>query len=178
MSYKDFKKNKGFTLIETVGAISILLIGIVGTYTMVRQSLSASIFSRSHFIASYLGQEGMAIVRNIRDTNWLNNRSYDTGLDDGDYEADYRNTSLGDQLACSPDCTYSDPSLSFLKLDNGFYDYNSGTSTIFKRKISIDHVYDADNNPCLRVTITVYWKNRGAKIHQISVQEYLYDWYY
>ncbi|NIA04258.1 MAG: hypothetical protein GWP09_02805 [Nitrospiraceae bacterium] len=173
-----YKKYNGFTLIETIGAISILLIGIIGTYAMVRQSLSSSIFSRSHLIASYLGQEGVAIVRNIRDTNWLQGNNYDDGLADGDYEADYTNSSLGSSLACSPICTYTDPSLSFLKLDNGFYDYNSGTQTIFKRKISLEHIYDADSNPCLKVTITVYWKNRGERVHQISVQENLYDWYY
>ena len=177
MFYKKY--NKGFTLIETIGAISILLVGIVGTYAMVRQSLSSSIFSRSHLIASYLGQEGIAIVRNIRDTNWLQGNDYDDGLDDGDYEADYTDNSLNGTLACSPSCNYSAPSLSFFKLDdNGFNNYNNGTETIFKRKISLEHIYDDDSNSCLKVTVTVYWKNRGEKVHQISVQENLYDWYY
>ena len=173
------KKNEGFTLIETLGAISVLLIGIVGTYAMVRQSFSSSIFSRSHLVASYLGQEGMAIARNIRDTNWLQGNDYDKGLDDGDYEADYQDTSLGGALACSPNCKYTDSALHFLKLDgSGYYNYETGTNTIFKRKISIEHIHDSDNNPCLEVTATVYWKNGGGKIHQIQVQEYLYDWYY
>jgi len=178
------KYNRGFTLLETIGAISILLVGIGGTYAMVRQSLSSSIFSRSHLIASYLGQEGVAIVRNIRDTNWLqgnNNyiKSLYKGDYDGDYELDYIDNSLGNSLGCSPNCTYDD--LHFLQLDSdGFYNYKNGTPTIFKRKISIQHkdICDADNNSCLQVTVTVYWKNRGEKIHQISVEEDLYDWYY
>ena len=169
MFYKKY--NKGFTLIETLGAISILLIGIIGTYASIRRSLSSSNFSRSHLVASYLGQEGIAIVRNIRDTNWLQGRSYNDGLANGDYEANYTNTSLN-PLSCSPDCTYAD--LRFPKLDsNGSYGYNdSGTSTIFKRKISLE------NSSYLEVTVTVYWKNEGEKVHQTSVQENLYDWYY
>jgi hypothetical protein len=36
--------------------------------------------NQSKLIAYYLGQEGIENIRNIRDTNWLNDRAWDQGI--------------------------------------------------------------------------------------------------
>jgi hypothetical protein len=58
----------------------------------------------------------------------------------------------------------------FLLIDGGFYNYTSGTSTPFRRKITISDKTDDQ----MKVTVTVSWEAKGE--HQISVQEILYNW--
>ena len=59
MKNKNFidKYKKGFSLIETMVAIAILLIAIVGPMTLASNSLVASAIAKDQFIASFLAQE-------------------------------------------------------------------------------------------------------------------------
>lgn len=65
------KKNKGFTLVETLVAIAILSISILGTFTAVQKGLQSSSFSKDQITAFYLVQEAMEYIRNVRDKNAL-----------------------------------------------------------------------------------------------------------
>jgi len=76
----DFKK--GFTLIETFVAITILIISIVGPLTLVMKSLSISKTTKAQITAMYLAQDGMEYVRNIRDENILTGNNWLLGLGD------------------------------------------------------------------------------------------------
>ena len=60
---------KGFTLVETLVAISILMIAIVGPMTIAQNGLSSSIYAREQFIAQFLAQDALEYVRNVRDNN-------------------------------------------------------------------------------------------------------------
>ena len=72
-----FTKNKahihgssaGFTLIETLVAVAILMIAIAGPLTVAEKSLSASIYARDQLIGSYLAQDAMEYIKNTVDTN-------------------------------------------------------------------------------------------------------------
>ena len=59
-------KDKGFTIIESLVAISILVVVITGTLTAIQTGLSSYIFSKDQIIAFYLAQEGFEQIRNIR----------------------------------------------------------------------------------------------------------------
>ncbi len=62
---------QGFTLVETLVAIAIMMIAIAGPlYTADRAILAAEI-SRDQLIASYLAQEGIEYVRMMRDNAFL-----------------------------------------------------------------------------------------------------------
>lgn len=65
------KTSSGFTLVETLVAIAILMIAIAGPLTVAEKGLSASIYARNQLMASYLAQEGIEYMRNIVDTNQL-----------------------------------------------------------------------------------------------------------
>jgi len=65
-------KNAGFTLVETLVAIAILMIAIAGPLTVAEKGLSAAIYARDKLIGSYLAQDGMEAIKNIVDTDQLN----------------------------------------------------------------------------------------------------------
>jgi len=64
-----FFKNKGFTIIETLVAVALLMIAIAGPMVVASQALTAAVTSRNGFIAANLAQEGMEYIKNIKDTN-------------------------------------------------------------------------------------------------------------
>ncbi len=61
----------GFTLIEALVAITILLLAIAGPMTIASQGLKLSTDAREQMTAFYIAQEGVELVRAIRDTNAL-----------------------------------------------------------------------------------------------------------
>ena len=62
-------KTKGFSLIETIVAISVLTLAVVGPMTLSAQSIRASRDARLELTATHLAEEGMEVVHNIRDNN-------------------------------------------------------------------------------------------------------------
>jgi len=165
----------GFTVVEVLVAIFVIIVGITEIISLLQQTISTTSLSASKLIANYLGQEGIEIVRNIRDNNWLEGRSvavnWDEGIDPGDYEADYDDQSLSNYTATN------------LTIDaSGFYSYHPGSPTNFKRKITISNKEDFDNPPDgivdkFSVTVWVSWQYQG-KEYSITAQEDLYRWRY
>ncbi len=69
---KFFKqKNKAFTLIETLVAISIFTMSILGLMSVLASSISNTNYAKQKMAATYLAQEGIEYARNMRDTNVL-----------------------------------------------------------------------------------------------------------
>ena len=155
-----FKKSGGgFTLIEIIVAISIFLIGIVGVYAVVPRIIAIGQINVDRFVASQLGREGIEIVRNIRDANWLVRDDFDEGLTNGFWRVQYNKDFLL-SLSDNP----------FLRISSqGFYDYDSETETKFKRKVTLSHPA-ADS---LGVKIEISWPGRGSPFH---LEEILYNW--
>lgn len=181
------KSGAGFTLLEVIVAIFVLTVGIGGSFALMQQTLFAVTMAQSRIIAAYLAQEGIEIVRNIRDNNWLEQReSFDVpplplwneGLNncsspssccEADNETD--TPLLYTPLTTIVGCVFDD--LSYLNIDsNGFYSYSSGEQTKFKRKIFIELI-NADK---MKVVVIVEWQDRG-KSHQIEVVEHITNWY-
>src|SRR4030042_2798206 len=172
----NVKTKKGFTILEVMIAIFLIIIGIAGVFTLMTKILGQMAVSSSQLTAAYLTQEGIEIVRNIRDTNWLEQIDHDNDWNEG-----LTDCSTG----CTADYTYTaseDPNLSailaanFLKIDaNGFYNYTSGTDTKFKRKVTIV----LDNPNCgagtLKVKVETTWSEKG-KDYSYLAQECLYNW--
>jgi len=154
---------KSFTIIEALVAITIFTLGIIFLGVAISQNYSLAGQATERFVAIYLAQEGLEIVKNLRNENWLNQRTWNYNLNQGDYEADYNDNSLSN---------YSNRNLR-IDTSTGFYNYDTGTPTPFKRKISIS--YPAQDQ--IKVTVTVYWPKKGSGgQEQVSVAEILYNW--
>jgi len=171
---------------EAIVAIFVITTGIVGVLSLFTQTISSATFSKDKLIAAYLAQEGIEIVRNIRDTNWLEQYTESTnpwneGLTgcSGNCEADYFCTTVEDPDPTNPPfhrCLDSYDSGHFLKINtNDLYNYATGTDTKFKRKITITPTNDLEGNPILNVSILVEWQERG-RTHSVTVKENLYNW--
>jgi hypothetical protein len=176
---KLFPSSKSFTLLEVILAITVLTLAVGASFVLISQTLASVSVAQSKLIASYLAQEGIEVAKNIRDNNWLKFQSWDQSLGGVDYEADYDDFNLTE---CPYPCDYDhDYNLHFLKIsEQGFYNYDSGNPTIFKRKIVISDKVDLDDPPDdepdkLKVSVEVLWKEKG-KNQSITAQEYLYNW--
>ena len=173
----NFKKNKnkGFTFIELMIVIFIMTVGITAIYASITRIISSTTYSTLNLTANYLAQEGIEIVKSIRDSNFIDTTtsgSWKKGLSEGNYEADYNDYSL------SP---LQDNEGRFLKVDEeGFFSYTDDTNfpvSPFKRKITITEISENPNNEnVLNVSVTVYWTEKG-KTNETTVSENLYNLY-
>jgi len=78
------KKEKAFTFIELLAAIIVLAIGVLSVIAVSAKSYAAISLQKNKLIAANLAREGIELVKNVRNENWLykNSSSYCTP-DDG-----------------------------------------------------------------------------------------------
>jgi len=161
---RKISNNLGVSLIEVIAAIMIIAIGMVGVLSLVIQNVQAQYIDKNVLIASGLAQEGLELVRNLRDKNWLVTpaRAWDYNLSARNYKVDY---SAG--LAAVNNITEAR-----LYLDsNGFYTtVVTATPTNFYRLIEI-----INNSDYLDVKCLIRWA-AGDKNHDYTVETYLYNW--
>lgn len=162
---------KGFTLVETLVAVTILVIAVVGPLYAVHRSLVASYTARDSLTAVALAQEGLEYVRSVRDSNYLT-----TGQSNWLYGLSYCQTANGCAIdpsasAASQTQPYS-ASTAVLRLDASYrYRLNSGTVTRFTRRVVITTVSVTE----VEVTTTVFWSTLRIP-YTVTVTEHLYNW--
>jgi prepilin-type N-terminal cleavage/methylation domain-containing protein len=184
---------KGFTLVETLVAISILLIAIAGPLTIAAKGLSTSFYARDQVTAFYLAQEGIEYIRNIRDTYGIDSAVDSTGWFDGGISPGVMDACRTDRGAtfCRIDvttgvisaCAASESNDSEgtkckpLELTNtgvGVYGYSGGTPSIYTRDISISPVAGA-NGDAFRISVTVSWRSPLPN-HKFTLVEDIMNW--
>ncbi len=158
-----FKNNfkKGFTIIELTIVVFILAVGIVGIMGLVSRIFNYTNLISSKLIAAYLSQEGIEIVRNIRDSNWIEEDTWDSGLTTGTFEADH------DDFWLSPWGAGR-----YLYFGNNLYSYDSGIQTNFKRQIRLDKDISGDS---IEVCSSVMWQ-QNARNYEVEACEEIYNW--
>jgi len=67
------KRKYGFTLIEVIVAVFVVALIVVGVFSLVQSTIVYRSFAVSQLQAAYLAQEGIELVRNRRDANWIRN---------------------------------------------------------------------------------------------------------
>jgi len=68
-------KKCGFTLLETLAAVSVLTFAIVGPLTLAYYSIRSSSVSQNQLTAFYLAQEAIEYIKNLRDNNALTGKA-------------------------------------------------------------------------------------------------------
>ena len=154
----------GFTLVETLVAVSILMMSVTGPLYYASESLKAATYARDQITAFYLAQDAFEQIRKIRDDNiygagaWSENL---TGCED-------------------VSCRVTDANGNLYKIDSGtdyflyksttgFYSHKSSdTKTLFERKVTISP-NDSLQTPAvwtdateMKVTVTIIWNSRGV----------------
>jgi hypothetical protein len=67
------KNKKAFSLLESILSVFLVSMGLVVSIKLLTLGVSQSMKNRDQFTASLLAQEGVELVRNIRDNNWVDN---------------------------------------------------------------------------------------------------------
>jgi prepilin-type N-terminal cleavage/methylation domain-containing protein len=197
--YKNKKaKSAGFTIIETLVALTIFSIAITGVITVAARGGINTNIAKNRLTATYLADEGVELMRAMRDTRvlqqgtpasftggWLQFVTTSTADCTVAFPCDIDGANI---LALTPfpqfgnfrypcSTTFTGISGSYCPL---FYDpvtgfYNnlaSGTPTAFSRSLVVTPIgFDE-----VQVTSTVVWRE-GQTMKSLSQTENMFDWY-
>lgn len=148
---------------EALVALTVILVGMLGVFALISQSLGLTRVVADRYVASNLAAEGVEIVKNIIDTNYLRNQPWNTGLAPGDYEVDYQDSSLGPNL---------NRNLNF-DSNTGLYSYRAGQPSRFQREIKISWSSDGQQ---VQVNSIVRWITRGGGNFDVNVEDHFFNW--
>jgi hypothetical protein len=173
-------KNSGQVLIESLIAISLGMVGLLGILSLVSRSLYLQNDLQMQFSANYLAAEGIEMVRSMID---------ETYEQDGDGEYLQPNpwgeaTAIfanGGRYEISSDGVLTEVSgtspgvLNLLGIKDGIYGYFEAgegvVDTMFKREVEID----SSDEVKISVISKVYWNSRGEQ-KSIFLQDIFYNW--
>jgi prepilin-type N-terminal cleavage/methylation domain-containing protein len=190
------QKNKGFTLVETLVAIGVLVVAVTGTLTAVQSGLRDSTIAKDEVVAFWLAQEGMEYIKNIRDQNILfslnevsngrDARHWLFGISELPTDKCWFGGSGTAQKTCSIDstvggvtgitnCSGGAGTCEFVRQDSatGRYGYNSSwPATYFKREIQLIPIAGVTDE--IIISETISWTNRGTP-HTFTVTESFFN---
>lgn len=178
MRKKTFQR--AFTLIEVIVALFVVSMGTAGVFTLMEQIGYFTSQTSFRVRAMYLAQEGVELVRNVRDTNYAKayqgeNVSWLDGLGtcETECQTDYDMNCDG---AGTQFCAYDGSILK--RSSSGYYNYQEGTSAGFKRKITVTPRTGPGGEEMADIIVDVYWIREGQDDDRfrVQVQETMYNW--
>ncbi len=189
MKSKNDTRN-GFTLVETMVAISLLTVAIVAPMALTAQSLGSAYYARDQVTAYYLAQEAIESVRAIRDGQILciakndcpagNNNLFGAIPNNTPFRIDVRTGAIH---ACN-----ADPGGNCIPLqtDGTLYGYQDGgpgtwTNTNFTRTaiacyVQSDGTCTGTPTDEMQVRVTVSWQTEGIQARTFTISSDLYRW--
>ncbi len=172
------QRQSGFTLIEVLIAIFILITAVVVPLTIGSKAFTYSHFVRDQSVASYLAQEAMEYIRLQRDDAFVD---YSIGPSSPWENFKGSVSSCGSSGGCIVDvyekeitaCGSVCPPI-FLQAD-GQYLYSPVSSKSFVRTVKVTFsgsgVFER-----ARVEVNVSWNTNGVDTREFSVINYLTSW--
>lgn len=191
--YVPKNNQEGFTLVETLVAITILLLVIVGPMTISTSTARTTSFASEQITAFFLAQEGVEIVQRARDGEVLGAGSFSEGWDNfadtsGTYEDCYEasgcglslNTNLEGSIRGPVICSGDDCLLYFHGYESADrrdrYTHESSSlasTTPYTRVIKLEKSGDE-----VRATSRVTWRSGLLREQQeVMVETYLFNIY-
>lgn len=183
------KKNRAFTLVETLVAISIFTVSLIGIMSVLASGISNTSYAKQKMVASYLAQEGIEYIRNMRDTyvlypanggwggggsftNRLGNCNVGTGCG---INNSLSKTDANFTFTCNP----SSKCILYIKDGNYSTDHSIGADSGFTRIIWMTK---ADGSPCgcssvdeVKIFSKVEW-TQGSGTKSVTFSENLFNW--
>ncbi len=167
MITKRCKENLGFSILEVIIAIAIIMIGMTGVLSLVIQNGQVQTVNRDNLIASHLAQEGIELYRNLRDEEWLVPGTWDPSSD-----VKIRLYFDGSVINVVTGLTGIDDNNAKLMIDGqGFYSHAGTEYSGFRRIVDVD-IISAEET---KVTSIVAWEIRG-KEYQYSIDTIFFNW--
>jgi Tfp pilus assembly protein PilV len=188
----------GFTVVETLMAVAVLLLAITAPMTLAERSLASADAARREVTAFYLAQEGMEFIRNYKDSNalqtggrsWLNGLAECAGTPGGTNKAneqrgcgiDTTENAARNIETCSDvrnnDCAiYQNTNRGDIDL-YGLFGMDRSSSdwvvTDYTRRIFVDEI---TRNKEARITAIVTW-NEGVGARNVRVDSTIFNWYW
>lgn len=163
------KNESGFSILEVIIALYIIIMGFASVLSLVSFNAQNASVGSSKLIAVNLAQEGIEIVKNIRDLNYTDS-SWDawySSIGDHVFGTEYDYIAQFTDLSLRP---FADIPLKYDSL-NGFYHYDLGADSIFKRKITLSKLSDNE----IKVVSLVTWIERGSS-YSLKAEDHLWNW--
>ena len=166
-------KTKGFTLVETLIAISILVLAVTGAFSAAHSGMTSALYSKDQITAFYLAQEGIEQIRNLRDQNSLTSSNWMNGIANPGNPCEIGFTCYVDALSDTTPLIRCSGTCPNLRMNtNGFYSYDSGTDTRFRREVRITTI----NGNEVVVESTVFWSKGLLVDRSFTAREHLFNW--
>jgi hypothetical protein len=166
---------------ETLVAVTILVIGVLGPLAMAARGISDGRFAQNQLVANMLAQEAMETIINYRNGNILDgNPAFNLISGDGALStvttasingADDTVNLNGCTTDLEVDGDTSEPDGCLLVYDGGLGYYKNETSGNgqFARRIVLAKISDDE----LKVAVKITWKNKDVG-KRLDIVEYLY----
>lgn len=173
--------SSGFSLMEVLVAIYIIITALSGIMVLVTSINASSSVSSSKLVAANLAQEGIELVKSIRDFN-LGLNGWDNWFAEFNgatcYYLQYDSLDLDNQIFCNeetPVLQYN--SATGLYGYNGYNDYAGGADTPFayRRKIILTGNPSGLNDAEIKVEVVVSWTEHNRS-QTITVEDRLWNW--
>lgn len=165
---------RGFTLIETLVAVVLFSATIAGLLSLARLTINSGSVTKEDITASYLAQDGLEFLVSIRDSDLMGEDNhffefFTSGNPCTANDCVIETTASGDAVAdvieeCSSTCIP-------LKYNTatGKYTYLSGTPSIYRRTLRVEHLALSEGGTELKMTVTVTWQNSAGVTNEYSL---------
>ena len=164
------KNENGFSLMEVLLAVYILLTALVGIIALIASINASASASSARLVAANLAQEGIEVVKNIRDLNFGDNGWNDwfaSFSGTSNYLAQYNDTALR---------AWQDIPLKY-DAATGLYGYDAGAAPPFayKRKIIMTKNPSGANDNEIKISVEVTWTEHG-RAGSLTAEDRLWNW--
>lgn len=168
----------GFSIIELMVSFAVLTVGLASGLNLIGQGLKSSSYLKNQSIASYLAVEGIELIKNKRDENFLKKVNWLQDLQDDCVSpkaciVDAANLANG--ISQCP-VVNGNPKCAPLKYDTtvNLYNYSTGLTTIFTRKIVISAALGFGNED-REITSEMSWTDRFGP-HTYILKDHIFNW--